>query len=135
MPTSTVLEAITFSAELRLGAAVDAATRRDFVQGIVEVLELGSVGAQRVSTLGRGELKRLTVGVELAANSPILFCDEPTTGLDSRSAAVVMRVLRKIASTGRTVVCTIHQPSSDVFFEFDRCLLLAPGGKTVFFGP
>ena len=93
------------------------------------------VGNEDIRGISGGEKKRTSIGCELMVNPAILFVDEPTSGLDSRSAAVVMRVLRKIASTGRTVVCTIHQPSSDVFFEFDRCLLLAPGGKTVFFGP
>ena len=45
-----------------------------------------------------------------------------------------MRVLRKVASTGRTIICTIHQPSAEVFFNFDNLLLLLPGGITAYFG-
>ncbi|OQR89249.1 ATP-binding Cassette (ABC) Superfamily [Thraustotheca clavata] len=77
---------------------------------------------------------RLTIGVELAAAPSILFLDEPTSGLDARSAKIIMSGIRKIASTGRTVICTIHQPSAEVFDMFDNLLLLKRGGETVFFG-
>ncbi|GMF60948.1 unnamed protein product [Phytophthora fragariaefolia] len=79
-------------------------------------------------------MKRLTIGVELAAQPSVLFLDEPTSGLDAHSAKVIMDGVRKVADSGRTVVCTIHQPSSDVFFLFDSLLLLKRGGEMVFFG-
>lgn len=78
--------------------------------------------------------KRVSIAVELAANPSIMFLDEPTTGLDSKSAEVVIRNIRTIANSGRTVVCTIHQPSPSVFFTFDKLLLLQNGGKVVYFG-
>ncbi len=78
--------------------------------------------------------KRVSIALELAANPSIMFLDEPTTGLDSRSAEVVMHNIRTIASSGRTIVCTIHQPSPSVFFAFDKLLLLKKGGKVVYFG-
>lgn len=78
--------------------------------------------------------KRVSIGIELAANPTILFLDEPTTGLDSRAAQVVIRNIRKIAASGRTVICTIHQPSTPIFFSFDSLLLLRKGGQTVYFG-
>ncbi len=78
--------------------------------------------------------KRVSIAVELAANPSILFLDEPTTGLDARSAEVVIRNIRTIANSGRTVVCTIHQPSPRVFYHFDKLLLLKRGGKVVYFG-
>ena len=56
-------------------------------------------------------------------------------GLDSRAASLVMKGIKNIASTGRTVVCTIHQPSRDIFEEFDRLLLLRRGGRVVYHGP
>ena len=59
--------------------------------------------------------KRLTIAVELVANPSIVFMDEPTSGLDARAAAIVMRAVRNTVNTGRTVVCTIHQPSIDIF--------------------
>jgi ABC-type multidrug transport system permease subunit len=72
--------------------------------------------------------------VELAAQPSVIFLDEPTSGLDARSAKLIMDGVRKVADSGRTIVCTIHQPSADVFFLFDSLLLLKRGGETVFFG-
>lgn len=59
--------------------------------------------------------KRLTIAVELVANPSVVFMDEPTSGLDARAAAIVMRAVRNTVDTGRTVVCTIHQPSIHIF--------------------
>jgi energy-coupling factor transporter ATP-binding protein EcfA2 len=67
-------------------------------------------------------------------SSVCVFQDEPTSGLDSRAALIVCRVIRKIARRGRAVVCTIHQPSAELFAMFDRLLLLKSGGKEVYFG-
>ncbi len=78
--------------------------------------------------------KRVSIGLELAANPSILFLDEPTTGLDSLAAQSLVRNIRKIAASGRSVVCTIHQPSTVIFNSFDSLLLLKRGGQTVFFG-
>ncbi|CAG2173978.1 unnamed protein product [Oppiella nova] len=74
-----------------------------------------------------GEKKRLAVASELLTNPSILFCDEPTSGLDSYMALNVVEVLRDMAQTGRTIVCTIHQPSSEVFALFTQLLLMADG--------
>jgi ABC-type multidrug transport system ATPase subunit len=63
--------------------------------------------------------KRLTIAVELVANPSVIFLDEPTSGLDARAALVVMRAVRSIVNTGRTVVCTIHQPNKEIFEAFD----------------
>jgi ABC-type multidrug transport system ATPase subunit len=135
LPTTTVREAIEFSALLRLESTVTSEQRASFVSWILRVLELATSANRVVSSLAPGERKRLTIGVELAANSPILFLDEPTTGLDSRSAAVVMRVIKKIANAGRTVIATIHQPNAAIFFDFSHLILLAPGGLQVYAGP
>lgn len=78
--------------------------------------------------------KRVSIGVELASNPSILFLDEPTTGLDSRAAQILIHNIRTIAATGRSVVCTIHQPSTVLFNAFDSLLLLMRGGQTVYFG-
>lgn len=76
----------------------------------------------------------MSIGVELAANPAILFLDEPTTGLDSRAAQVVIRSIKRVAASGRSIVCTIHQPSQLIFNAFDSLLLLKTGGQMVFFG-
>ena len=78
------------------------------------------VGLPGVNGLSTEQRKRLTIAVELVANPSIIFMDEPTTSLDARAAAVVMRTVRNTVDTGRTVVCTIHQPSIDIFEAFDE---------------
>lgn len=83
-------------------------------------LRQGLVGLPGVSGLSTEQRKRLTIAVELVANPSIIFMDEPTSGLDARAAAIVMRTVRNTVDTGRTVVCTIHQPSIDIFEAFDE---------------
>lgn len=82
------------------------------------------VGLPGVDGLSTEQRKRLTIAVELVANPSIVFMDEPTSGLDARAAAIVMRTVRNIVNTGRTIVCTIHQPSIDIFESFDEVSLL-----------
>lgn len=64
--------------------------------------------------------KRLTVAVEFVANPSIISRDEPISGLDARAATTVIRMVRNTVDMGRTVVCTIHQPSIDIFYSFDE---------------
>lgn len=105
-----------------------------FVESVMELVELsplrgGLVGLPGVNGLSTEQRKRLTVAVELVANPSIIFMDEPTSGLDARAAAIVMRTVRNTVDTGRTVVCTIHQPSIDIFEAFDEArpfLLINP---------
>lgn len=79
--------------------------------------------------------KRLTIGVELAAKPELLlFLDEPTSGLDSQTSWSIAMLIRKLSNAGVPILCTIHQPSAMLFQQFDRLLLLAKGGKTVYFG-
>jgi ABC-type multidrug transport system ATPase subunit len=96
-----------------------------FVEEVMELVELtplrlSLVGLPGVTGLSTEQRKRLTVAVELVANPSIIFMDEPTSGLDARAAAIVMRTVRNTVDTGRTVVCTIHQPSIDIFEAFDE---------------
>lgn len=65
--------------------------------------------------LSMEQRKRVSIGIELAADPSLLFLDEPTSGLDSQAAAKVMNVIQRVAKTGRAVICTIHQPSSPIF--------------------
>lgn len=96
-----------------------------FVDEVMELVELkplrnALVGLPGVDGLSTEQRKRLTIAVELVANPSIIFMDEPTSGLDARAAAIVMRTVRNTVDTGRTVVCTIHQPSVDIFEAFDE---------------
>ncbi|GLE00166.1 hypothetical protein PINS_up008893 [Pythium insidiosum] len=131
---STIREALTFSAFLRQGSDVPDSQKYDSVEECLELLDLHPIADQIIRGSSVEQMKRLTIGVELAAQPSVLFLDEPTSGLDARSAKVIMDGVRKVANTGRTIVCTIHQPSSEVFQVFDSLLLLKRGGETVFFG-
>lgn len=98
-----------------------------FIEEVMELVELNPlrdslVGLPGKSGLSTEKRKRLTIAVELVANPSIIFMDEPTSGLDARAAAIVMRTVRNTVDTGRTVVCTIHQPSIDIFESFDEVL-------------
>jgi ABC-type multidrug transport system ATPase subunit/ABC-type multidrug transport system permease subunit len=139
-PQVTVHESLTYSAWLRLGSDVDAETRKLFVEEVMELVELNSlrdslVGLPGVTGLSTEQRKRLTIAVELVANPSIIFMDEPTSGLDARAAAIVMRTVRNTVDTGRTVVCTIHQPSIDIFEAFDELFLMKRGGQVIYAGP
>ncbi|PIN20808.1 Pleiotropic drug resistance proteins (PDR1-15), ABC superfamily [Handroanthus impetiginosus] len=139
-PYVTVYESLLYSAWLRLAADVKTETRKMFVEEVMDLVELNPlrnalVGLPGVDGLSTEQRKRLTIAVELVANPSIIFMDEPTSGLDARAAAIVMRTVRNTVDTGRTVVCTIHQPSIDIFEAFDELLLMKRGGQVIYAGP
>ncbi|CAK8570044.1 unnamed protein product [Lathyrus sativus] len=139
-PNVTVYESLLYSAWLRLPPEVDHATRKMFIEEVMDLVELNSlrealVGLPGENGLSTEQRKRLTIAVELVANPSIIFMDEPTSGLDARAAAIVMRTVRNTVDTGRTVVCTIHQPSIDIFDAFDELLLMKLGGEQIYAGP
>ncbi|KAK6129762.1 hypothetical protein DH2020_036499 [Rehmannia glutinosa] len=139
-PNVTVYESLVYSAWLRLPQEVNAETRKIFIGEVMELVELNSlrgalVGLPGVNGLSTEQRKRLTIAVELVANPSIIFMDEPTSGLDARAAAIVMRTVRNTVDTGRTVVCTIHQPSIDIFEAFDELFLMKRGGQEIYAGP
>lgn len=139
-PHVTVYESLLYSAWLRLSSEVKSATRKMFVEEVMDLVELkplrnAIVGLPGVDGLSTEQRKRLTIAVELVANPSIIFMDEPTSGLDARAAAIVMRTVRNTVDTGRTVVCTIHQPSIDIFEAFDELLLMRRGGQVIYTGP
>ncbi|KAG8981742.1 hypothetical protein FRB90_007035, partial [Tulasnella sp. 427] len=134
-PTTTVREAMRFSAYLRQPYEVSKEEKDEYVESIIELLELQELSEAMVLTLGVEARKRLTIGVELASRpKALLFLDEPTSGLDAQSAFNLVRFLRKLAAAGQSIICTIHQPSALLFENFDRLLLLETGGETVYFG-
>ncbi|KAK9281885.1 hypothetical protein L1049_004792 [Liquidambar formosana] len=139
-PHVTVYESLLYSAWLRLSPDVNSETREMFVEEVIELVELNPlrhalVGLPGVNGLSTEQRKRLTIAVELVANPSIIFMDEPTSGLDARAAAIVMRTVRNTVDTGRTVVCTIHQPSIDIFEAFDELFLMKRGGYEIYVGP
>jgi energy-coupling factor transporter ATP-binding protein EcfA2 len=138
--TSTVLEALQFSATLRLPAHISDSVRTAFVRKTMHLLELEDLAhtiirASNEGGLSAEQLKRLTIAVECVANPSVLLLDEPTSALDARAAETVMKVVKKVVATGRTVICTIHQPSHSIFAQFDSLLLMKRGGRTTYMGP
>ncbi|KAJ1323300.1 AtrB [Microdochium nivale] len=138
-PYATVREALEFSALLRQPADVAREDKLDYVNVIIDLLELNDLADALIGTVGAGltveQRKRVTIGVELVSKpSILLFLDEPTSGLDGQSAYNTVRFLRKLADVGQAILVTIHQPSAQLFAQFDSLLLLARGGKTVYFG-
>ncbi|TQE04343.1 hypothetical protein C1H46_010128 [Malus baccata] len=139
-PHVTVYESLLYSAWLRLASDVNTQTRKMFVEEVMALVELNPlrdslVGLPGIDGLSTEQRKRLTIAVELVVNPSIIFMDEPTSGLDARAAAIVMRTVRNTVDTGRTVVCTIHQPSIDIFEAFDELLLMKRGGQVIYGGP
>lgn len=137
--TQTVREALRFSANLRQPYEVPREQKYAYVEEVLCLLELENLSDAIIGSPESGlsveERKRVTIGVELAAKPELLlFLDEPTSGLDSQSAFNIVRFLRKLAAAGQAILCTIHQPNSALFENFDRLLLLQKGGETVYFG-
>ncbi|KAG2671139.1 hypothetical protein I3760_14G119400 [Carya illinoinensis] len=136
--TLTVRETLKYSAHLRLPTTMT----KEEVNGIGEgtIVEMGLqdcadrlIGNWHLRGISGGEKKRLSIAIEILTRPCLLFLDEPTSGLDSASAFFVVQTLRRIAHDGRTVISSIHQPSSEVFALFDDLFLLS-GGQTVYFG-
>lgn len=135
----TVEEQLTYAALLRLPKSMPREKKLNRVQKVIQELGLTNVkdtmiGNQIVRGISGGERKRVNIGTELVTDPALLFCDEPTSGLDSFNALNVMTSLRQLASNGRTIVSTIHQPRSSIFALFDQLCLLSEG-RVMYFGP
>ncbi|KAJ6016384.1 hypothetical protein N7540_010975 [Penicillium herquei] len=150
--TTTVREALQFSAILRQPSQVSRQEKLDYVEEVIELLDMENYADAVVGVPGEGknyrihfylnsiglnveQRKRLTIGVELVAKPQLLlFLDEPTSGLDSQTSWSILNLIDTLTQHGQAILCTIHQPSALLFQRFDRLLLLARGGKTVYFG-
>lgn len=133
-PELSPKEQLLYSARL---AGVDHPEEK--VKQIIEALGLQSCANTRVGNdlargISGGERKRTAVGIELITDPSLLFLDEPTTGLDSKSALDIAFMIKKLALNGRTVISTIHCPSAEILEQFDQVLCLCRG-EIVFFGP
>lgn len=139
LATSTVREALNFSALLRQPSHYTTEEKLAYVDTVISMLSMEEYSDALIGVPGEGlnveQRKRLTIGVELAARPQLLlFLDEPTSGLDSQTSWSICNLLEKLTKSGQAILCTIHQPSAMLFQRFDRLLLLAKGGKTVYFG-
>lgn len=135
----TVREQITYAATLRLPREMPCSAKLARVERVIQELGLSKVRDARIGSavqrgISGGERKRVAIATELVTDPSLLFLDEPTTGLDSFNALNVMQTLRLLASSGRTVISTIHQPRSSIFSLFDQLLLLSEG-RVMYHGP
>ncbi|XP_014472212.1 PREDICTED: ATP-binding cassette sub-family G member 4 isoform X2 [Dinoponera quadriceps] len=112
---------------LKLNRTVSHESRQMLIAKILETLSLSQTKETRVSRLSGGQRKRLSIALEIIDNPPVMFLDEPTTGLDSMSSHQCVSVLKTLARAGRTIICTIHQPSAAIYQMFDHIYLLVDG--------
>ncbi|CAI0461460.1 unnamed protein product [Linum tenue] len=136
--TLTVRETISYSARLRLPDKMPWSEKRALIESTIVEMGLQDcadtvIGNWHLRGISGGEKRRVSIALEILMRPRLLFLDEPTSGLDSASAFFVTQTLRGLSRDGRTVIASIHQPSSEVFELFDRLYLLS-GGKTVYFG-
>ncbi|NWH75622.1 ABCG2 protein, partial [Piaya cayana] len=139
MGTMTVRENLQFSAALRLPSSISLKEKEERVTQIIGELGLSKVADAKVGTelirgVSGGERKRTNIGMELITEPPVLFLDEPTTGLDASTANAVLILLKKLSRRGRTIIFSIHQPRYSIFKLFDSLTLLALG-KVLYHGP
>lgn len=124
----TTYEAMTMASKLKLGNM-----NKQIIEEILTYLGLETAKDVPTELLSGGQKKRLSIALELLANLPVFFLDEPTSGLDDVAAKLTIRLLKRLAAEGRTVICTIHQPSASMLKIFDRIYIMA-AGKCVYQG-
>jgi ABC-type multidrug transport system ATPase subunit len=140
LPSLTVRETLLYAASLRLPSSTTSQQRSQLVEEVILELGLKECAATRIGDgfkkggCSGGERRRVSIGVQMLKNPSVLFLDEPTTGLDATSAFHLVKTLKHLANTGRTIITTIHQPRSDIFFLFDRLTLLSRG-NVAYTGP
>jgi len=140
-PNLTVRECIEYSALLRLPTHLSLSEKLAKVEKVIQELHLEGVSNNRIgssfststsrSRVSGGERKRVSIGMELVTSPQILFLDEPTSGLDSYTSHSILKTLKELASNGRTVILSIHQPNAKTFNLIDHILLLYKG-KTMY---
>lgn len=133
-PHLTVLETLVYTALLRLPKSLTKDEKMEQAEVIIAELGLSRCrntavggGGALFRGISGGERKRVSIGQEMLVNPSLLLLDEPTSGLDSTSAQRIVSVLRGLARGGRTVVTTIHQPSSRLYWMFDKVVVLSDG--------
>jgi ABC-type multidrug transport system ATPase subunit len=139
LATETPRECLRLSAYLRLPKEVTREEHHKFVEQLLDTLGLNKcadvmIGSALRKGISGGERKRTSVGVELITNPQVLFLDEPLSGLDSYAAYTLVLAMKRLAGANVPVLCTVHQPSSEIFEMFDDVVMLHDG-EVVFHGP
>lgn len=109
----------------------------DSVNKLISLFGLENIRDTRIIRCSGGQQKRLSIALELFSNPNILILDEPTTGLDSTSCSLVVKLLKDLVSDPQNpmaIVATIHQPSWNVFNEFDYVYILTKNGQNLYGG-
>uniref|UniRef100_F6SUP0 ABC transporter domain-containing protein n=1 Tax=Ciona intestinalis TaxID=7719 RepID=F6SUP0_CIOIN len=138
-PNLTLQQTLMFAAQLRLPESLTTHDKKEIVEGLIDQLDMRKctktiIGDNMNRGLSGGEKKRANIANELLTDPAVLLLDEPTSGLDSSTAFALTLSLKKYAvQSGKTVMMTIHQPSAQMFFQFDTVLLLS-GGKVAYYG-
>ncbi|KAG0025112.1 hypothetical protein BGZ82_010207 [Podila clonocystis] len=135
----TVRDTLCYAAELRMGPTLSKHERHAKVEEILDLIGLREcadvmVGSTENRGISGGQRRRVSIGMQLVIEPACLFLDEPTSGLDAVTAMSVVQTLKTVAASGRTVVCTIHQPRYDIWKEFDNVVLLLTGGRLAYAG-
>ncbi|KAI3728011.1 hypothetical protein L6452_16636 [Arctium lappa] len=138
-PHLTVTETLLFTAMLRLPKSLTQDEKVQHVERVISELGLtrcqnSMIGGPLFRGISGGEKKRVSIGQEMLINPSLLLLDEPTSGLDSTTAQRILTTIKRLASGGRTVVTTIHQPSSRLYHMFDKLVLLSEGSP-IYYGP
>uniref|UniRef100_A0A0U9HSF7 Putative ABCG protein n=1 Tax=Chrysomela populi TaxID=154003 RepID=A0A0U9HSF7_CHRPP len=126
-PMLTVEEAMLVAANLKLERDMPKAGKLKIIDEILDLLRLTRTKKTQTNALSGGERKRLSIALELINNPPVIFLDEPTTGLDDLSCSQCISLLKKIAEGGRTVICSVHTPSARLFSVFDNVYIISSG--------
>ncbi|EFA01864.1 ATP-binding cassette sub-family G member 1 [Tribolium castaneum] len=129
-PLLSVDEAMMIAANLKLGKHISVEDKSKIILDILELLRLSNTRNTHTNKLSGGERKRLSIALELLNNPPVLFLDEPTTGLDDLSCSQCVSLLKQLAAGGRTVICSIHTPSAKLFSMFDKVYVISSGQCT-----
>ncbi|XP_010499718.1 PREDICTED: ABC transporter G family member 14-like [Camelina sativa] len=137
-PHLTVWETLFFTALLRLPSSLTRDEKAEHVDRVIAELGLtrctnSMIGGPLFRGISGGEMKRVSIGQEMLINPSLLLLDEPTSGLDSTTAHRIITTIKRLASGGRTVVTTIHQPSSRIYHMFDKVVLLSEGSP-IYYG-
>ncbi|XP_073989555.1 ATP-binding cassette sub-family G member 1-like [Rhodnius prolixus] len=133
-PLLTVRESMTLATHLKLGCSITHEDKKNKIKELLVMLGLSENSETLSGNLSGGQKKRLSIALELITNPPVIFLDEPTSGLDSVSTSSCVALMRDLSKQGRTMICTLHQPSALLFEKFNQ-LYCVTEGKSIYQGP